>query len=147
MAFVAMRRTVSSVMGFPTVLERSAHPQARWHTRGCPPCSDGSYASCFAVTKHQGHGGHRIKFQVGQEFGWWYNSLEHDKLKQFADRSIFYDREYKILGIAFGDGEELVICDFSRMVGIYLESNHICVVVWNILVITGRIGGRGNLAL
>ena len=61
------------------------------------------------------------------------------------DQSIFYDREYKIAGLTFGGGKELVICNFGRMEGLCLGSNHIFGVVWNILVVNGRLGARGKL--
>ena len=45
----------------------------------------------------------------------------------------------------FVNGEDLVIRYFGRMDGLCLGSNHICGVVWNILVVNGRLGGRGKL--
>ena len=39
----------------------------------------------------------------------------------------------------------MVICNFGCMNGLCLGSNQICGVVWNILVINGRLGGSGEL--
>ena len=53
--------------------------------------------------------------QVGQDFGWWYDGVERDRLTKFADPSIFYDCEYKIPGLMFGVNEELLIRNFGPM--------------------------------
>ena len=64
---------------------------------------------------------------------------------KFADPSILYDREYKIVGITFSGGEELVIRNFGRIDGLFLALNHICGVVLNFFVVNGRPGGLGKL--
>ena len=64
---------------------------------------------------------------------------------KFADPSILYDREYKIVGITFSGGEELVIRNFGRIDGLFLALNHICGVVLNFFVVNGRPSGIGKL--
>ena len=64
---------------------------------------------------------------------------------QFKYTSIFYDPEYKISGLAFGSGKELVVHNFGRMNSFCLGSIHIRGVVRNIIVVNSRLGDSGEL--